>query len=213
MVEYTRGATNGVKTLDTGYIADCELAIHGITGAQLFDPNKDALSMYGVVYLFPLNVGDGEFTCSSNLDRNFDGKNTAAYLFIAGGKLETTSSVSTAINGVWDGNDRTVESVDGYITIAARKSAEVNPFVGYEIMVNRGSNALPYEPYNGGTPYTDKYAATITDQTENNVTLSIENVSASEGENTGLDVVLTDIFGVTKRSEVSKTFIGGGEST
>lgn len=43
-----------------------------------------------------------------------------------------------------------------------------------------------------------------------NVTLSIENVSAVTGDTTDLDVVLTDRHGVTKRSEVGKSFIGGG---
>lgn len=61
----------------------------------------------------------------------------------------------------------------------------------------------------GGTPYTDKYTATIVDQAEDNVTLSIENVSAVTGDTTDLDVVLTDRHGVTKRSEIGKSFIGG----
>ena len=63
--------------------------------------------------------------------------------------------------------------------------------------------------YTGGTPYTDKYTATIVDQAEDNVTLSIENVSAVTGDTTELDVVLTDRHGVTKRSEIGKSFIGG----
>lgn len=45
--------------------------------------------------------------------------------------------------------------------------------------------------------------------TESEVTLSIENVSATVGDSTELDVVLTDKNGITQRSEVGKTFIGG----
>lgn len=56
---------------------------------------------------------------------------------------------------------------------------------------------------------TDKYTATIVDQSEDNVTLSIENVAESVGDSTELDVVLTDKNGITKRSEVGKTFTGG----
>lgn len=47
------------------------------------------------------------------------------------------------------------------------------------------------------------------DQAEDNVTLSIENVAESVGDSTELDVVLTDKNGITKRSEVGKTFTGG----
>lgn len=73
----------------------------------------------------------------------------------------------------------------------------------------RGAASDIFEPYTGGTPYTDKYTATIVDQAEDNVTLSIENVSAATGDTTDLDVVLTDRHGVTKRSEIGKSFIGG----
>ena len=38
---------------------------------------------------------------------------------------------------------------------------------------------------------------------------SIENVAESVGDSTELDVVLTDKNGITKRSEVGKTFTGG----
>lgn len=44
---------------------------------------------------------------------------------------------------------------------------------------------------------------------QTNVTLSLENVAESVGDSTELDVVLTDKNGVTKRSEVGKTFTGG----
>lgn len=64
-------------------------------------------------------------------------------------------------------------------------------------------------PQNETSEQTVEYTATITDQNENNVTLSIENVAESVGDSTELDVVLTDKNGITKRSEVGKTFIGG----
>lgn len=38
---------------------------------------------------------------------------------------------------------------------------------------------------------------------------SEQNVSAVTGDTTDLDVVLTDRHGVTKRSEIGKSFIGG----
>lgn len=49
----------------------------------------------------------------------------------------------------------------------------------------------------------------VTWSCKDNVTLSIENVSAVTGDTTDLDVVLTDRHGVTKRSEIGKSFIGG----
>lgn len=36
-----------------------------------------------------------------------------------------------------------------------------------------------------------------------------DNVTLSTGDTTDLDVVLTDRHGVTKRSEIGKSFIGG----
>lgn len=81
-----------------------------------------------------------------------------------------------------------------------------------KVMLNKGDTALPFEPYTGGTPYTDKYTATIENQTGSEVTLSIENVSATVGDSTELDVVLTDKNDITQRSEVGKTFIGGESS-
>lgn len=197
-------------TTGIDFIADAKLAVHGSTGAQLFGYSGDMLSIPNKIYLFPLNVGDGEFTFSTNIGKTFD--NNAAYLFIAGGNLATSEGISTYNNGVWVGNNRTVESVNGYITILARKNSNANPFEGYENMLNNGATALPFEPYTGGTPYTDKYTPTIKSQTESEVTLSIENVTANVGNTTELDVVLTDKNGVTQRSEDGKTFIGGGES-
>lgn len=194
--------------MDLDFIRDAKLAVHGSTGAQLFEYSGDMLSIPNKIYLFPLNVGDGEFTFSTNIGKTFN--NNAAYLFIAGGNLTTSEGISTYNNGVWVGENRTVESVNGYITILARKN-DANPFEGYENMLNNGATALPFEPYTGGTPYTDKYTATITNQTESEVTLSIENVTATVGDTTELDIVLTDRNDITKRSEVGKTFIGGGQ--
>lgn len=195
--------------MDLDFIRDAKLAVHGSTGAQLFEYSGDMLSIPNKIYLFPLNVGDGEFTFSTNIGKTFN--NNGAYLFIAGGNLTTSEGISTYNNGVWVGNNRTVESVNGYITILARKNNDANPFEGYENMLNNGATALPFEPYTGGTPYTDKYTATITNQTESEVTLSIENVTATVGDTTELDIVLTDRNDITKRSEVGKTFIGGGQ--
>lgn len=209
MVEYTT-TDKTITTMDIDFIRDAKLAVHGSTGAQLFGYSGDMLPVLNKIYLFPLNVGDGEFTCSTNVGKTYN--NNAAYLFIVGGHLNTSEGVTTWGDGVWNGNNKTVESVNGYITILARKNSNTNPFEGYENMLNKGNIALPFEPYTGGTPYTDKYTATIKDQTESEVTLSIENVSASVGDNTELDVVLTDKNGITQRSEVGKTFIGGGQS-
>ena len=206
-VNYTRGILGDITTLDDNFIADAKLAIHGSTGAQLFNYNPEMIPTTNKIYTFPLNVGDGHFTASSNTDTSFS--NTGAYIFIAQGNLQSPLELTTVSNGVWSGKSRTVESVDGYITIAARKSDRVNPFDNHDIMVNKGTSAIPYEPYTGGTPYTDKWTSNITDQTEDSVTLSIKNVSESVGDTTTLDVVLTDRNGVTKRSEQGKKFIGG----
>lgn len=66
--------------------------------------------------------------------------------------------------------------------------------------------------FNKQTAFAGEVTDTITNQTESKVTLTIENVSASVGDSTDLDVVLTDRNGITQRSDIGKTFIGGGQS-
>ena len=115
--------------------------------ANLFDGEyediQENLPIYEAIY-----VGDGYFTLSTTAPLNV---NSAANLFLMSGDVQT--GASTATTGVWSGHDGTVESVNGYITVAYRYQYSVDPR-NYNTMLNAGSTALPYEPYGYKVPVT-----------------------------------------------------------
>lgn len=246
VVEYTRGAMlDSASMLDSGYIIDAKLAIHGSTGKQLlpFTVDRPIPSVNKIITITPKNDGM-ESVCT---ERPADSANFDVY-FVGNAAPEWESGYEfceTLTPGNYNAKITSVNSDlslyviawrHGKYTILCDTSREQNFTVNdgdkfrifvrpnerasqeslnttFQVIIQKAEYNSKWEVFTGGTPYTDKYTATITDQTENNVTLSIENVSASEGDSTELYVVLTDIFGVSKRSEVGKTFIGGGEST
>lgn len=133
---------------------------------------------------------------------------------ISGGndKIKVVVQIEKASGGYeYYVNNRTFTVVDEDVSVELYLQVDKNKTVNdsVKVMLNKGNVTLAFEPYTGGTPYTDKYTATITDQTGDSVTLSIKNVSESVGNSTELDVMLTDRNGVTKRSEQGKKFIGG----
>ena len=113
-------------------------------GNQLFD--KSGIVLTSAVQYISVNVGDGEFTLSTNYiapSRND--------VFFLPGNVNT--GASGLRNGVQHGTSRTVTSENGYVTVALRLSSDgtASP-LDYQIMLNEGSTALPYEPYTGGQP-------------------------------------------------------------
>lgn len=218
-VKYTRGKASEIMLLDENFISDAKLAIHGSTGAQLANlPNVNAYTNNGVTWSCADNVvtaiGETSEIASTTISHIYynvpvkqgtyyitQGKdNIVVFVRVVSASGEVKHYYST--NFTLTGNERDVT-----LFLQVNANRKVNGSV--RVMLNRGNIALPFEPYTGGTPYTDKYTATITDQTEDNVRLSIKNVSETVGDITKLDVVLTDRNGITKRSETGKTFIGG----
>lgn len=119
-------------------------------GNQLFDETLfNDLDGYNIHH-YPVYVGEGTFTCSSNLPLTSTSIITNIF-FLAG---NVSSGESSKDNGVYQGRSVTVNSVDGYVTVAARESITENSNDprNFDIMVNAGSTALPYEPYTGGQP-------------------------------------------------------------
>ena len=114
-------------------------------GNQLFD--KVGIELSNMPQYIPVNVGDGEFTLSTD----YVGAAYQRDIFFLAGNVESGAQSNT--NGVQSGVPRTVASVDGYVTVAMRKQNDddLNP-ENYQIMLNSGSTALPYEPYTGGQP-------------------------------------------------------------
>lgn len=105
---------------------------------------------------FSLNVGNGTFTMSTTMP--FQPGSTATNLFILPGQVET--GASSASNGVSIGIPRTVDSLDGYITIAYRNANNIDP-TNYDIQLEAGSNATAYEPYSNICPITGWTGANI----------------------------------------------------
>ena len=109
---------------------------------NLFDEIYPNLST-NIQYL-PINVGSGQFTSSTTTPI----QGTSASLWIMSGNVSSGAALS---NNLYKGQNRTVTAIDGYITIAYRKtvaagSPEINPS-DYDTMINSGSTALSYEPY------------------------------------------------------------------
>lgn len=87
----------------------------------------------------PILVGDGTFTLSSTTPLPPNG---AACLFFFAGNVDSGAGPQ---NRVYDENPRTLNSIDGYVTIAYRITS-YDPR-DYQTMLNTGSTPLPYEPY------------------------------------------------------------------
>lgn len=105
---------------------------------------------------YSLNIGNGTFTMSTTMPLQAD--NSSSNLFILPGQVETGASSSR--NGVSIGIPRTVDSVDGYITIAYRNANGVDP-ADYNIQIEQGSIATAYEPYSNICPITGWTGANI----------------------------------------------------
>ena len=109
-------------------------------GKNLFDESlfEDAA---GTVKYFALNVGDGTYTLSTTCPVNSD---NAANLFLIAGNVNSGASTNT--NGVWDRHSVTTTAIDGYVTIAYRKTATTNPN-DYDTQLELGSTATAWSPY------------------------------------------------------------------
>lgn len=119
------------------------------TGAQLFDASTIIENVVTPNFM-PIQLKPNtEYTLSSDTAKDYDGP--GAYLFIASGN-HTSGSFTTANDGVWKGNPRTVTSdANGYVTIIYKQ--KVNGYLkNANIMLNAGSTALPWEPYTGNKP-------------------------------------------------------------
>ena len=114
----------------------------GVRTGNLWSEDYTGISQ--TIKYVPIYVGNGDVTISTTCGRSGTGAGAAAVLFLLSGSVST--GASTDGNGVWNGNDRTVSTVDGYVTVAFRAYITANP-ADAETMVNLGSTALPYEPF------------------------------------------------------------------
>ena len=114
-------------------------------GENLWDEDYTGINTNAIYR--PLFVGDGVFTLSTNFKMN----GNITDIFLLSGNV--SSGISSSTNGAYKGKNITVQSVNGYITIAYRANARPSsgslPYC--KTMLNRGSKALPYEPYRHAT--------------------------------------------------------------
>jgi len=119
----------------------------GNCGKNVFDevyPNIESYTSATVAYK-AIAVSNGTYTMSTNAPKNISEN---ANLFLLEGNVQT--GASTANNGVSVGISRTVESVNGYITVGYRMTDGVDPR-NYNVQIEKGSQATEYEPYKGYT--------------------------------------------------------------
>lgn len=109
---------------------------------NLFDENYPNIKVATPVYR-SIYVGDGTFTLSTTTAQHV----SIANLFLLAGNVG--GGASTQDNGVWNGNPRTVTAVDGYVTIGYRyyENDETSDPRSNDVMLNTGSQPLPYEPF------------------------------------------------------------------
>ena len=128
----------------------------GGAGNNLID--KTAFNRTSTLVYIPMNVGDGDFTMST--DCPLTSGTPVRDIFILGGNVSEGADSGT--NGVSSNTPRTVTAVDGYITIASRYNENRNDPLNYNWMLNKGDTALPYEPYSNICPITGHTSATVT---------------------------------------------------
>ena len=105
----------------------------------------------------PIYVGDGFFTLSTTTpNAGASGGSPAANIFFLPGNVN--SGVSSSSNGCWIDNPKTVQSIDGYVTIAYKATESFGeryyPW-NNKTMLNVGFTTLPYEPYGYRIPITN----------------------------------------------------------
>ena len=106
---------------------------------NLFDeiyPDISGTLRYKAIY-----VGDGTFTLSTTTPYD----SSVANVFLLSG--DVSSGASTANNGAWLNHKVTAQSDNGYVTIAYRHYTGTTSPEACDTMLNKGTEALPYEPY------------------------------------------------------------------
>ena len=116
-----------------------------VVGKNLWNESYDNISN-SVPYYKAIFVGNGTFTCSSTTPYQPGTTNTNIF-FLSG---NVSSGASSWTNGVSVGNPKTVQSVNGYVTIAYRYQNNTDPRE-YNTQIELGSTATSYEPYTSTT--------------------------------------------------------------
>ena len=103
--------------------------------------NPELLTGGNDVLYSPIYVGDGTFTLSTTAPQSAQ---DAANLFFLPGNVDT--GISTAANGVWNNRAVTINSVDGYVTVASRGINDLD-VREYNNQLEIGDHKTNYVPY------------------------------------------------------------------
>lgn len=117
------------------------------TGAQLLDESMFVYVANGAIRKIILNLNaNTTYIISSDIPRTYGGN--TAYVFL----MNSAQEPSTSVNGVWGGQNRSVTTLeDGILVIGYRVDDNyVADLTLYHTMLNKGTTALPWEPYTGG---------------------------------------------------------------
>lgn len=91
------------------------------------------------------------YTFSTNIPKTYDGSN--AYIFAT----NRQHGYTTAGNGVWEGQTRTIISDnDGYISLAYRKDSNISSYDDYWYKIEKGTKATNWSKYGQGNVETYK---------------------------------------------------------
>lgn len=114
-------------------------------GKNLFDLKELTIPNDRTIIYIPIYLGDGTFTLSTD----FEDPSGAFALYLLSGNVQEGAA---GTNGVEYLTSKTVVSSEGYVTVAYRRAADMSNPLESNIMLNEGSEPLPYEPYTGGQP-------------------------------------------------------------
>lgn len=195
---YGKSTQDGIPTPENpAEIKSVENPVVTVRGKNLFD-SKLLQENNEIMNFVQIKVPNGIYTLSSNIPRTFNGD--SCYIFFISGYKSDIVGISSDSNGVNDGVSRTVESVDGYVTIAYRYKETVNHFSDYWYQIEKGTVVTEYEPY------TEQLA--IFHYTLNGIPVSSGgNYTDGNGQQWVCDVVDFE-RGVYIRNIVSRTFDG-----
>lgn len=101
---------------------------------------------------------NGTYTVSSDCPLNTESK---ANIFVR----HTTGSVTTADDGVWNGQSRTIVVDAGYIYIYYRNTGNINPN-NYKTQIESGSQATSWTPYENECPISGWSGANIVNMSD-----------------------------------------------
>ena len=148
-----------------------------VNGENLFDETYPGLG--STIKYLPIKVGVGSFTLTTTCPRT---DNNAALLFFFAGNVSTGASTQT--NGVWSGHSLTVQSSDGYVTIAYRILSSVSPADYSTRLTYDADYTLYIGPSKlGEEEYVDYADGKVYKRTENLFNAEIEQGSVSQSGN------------------------------